>query len=125
MPRVLLAGQQGGAAWPRAHQMDKQLGRRAAACPPRALRVHTLHTVCTPCAVPGCRAFAFWSACVAARAAGEPADECVLQAIGYQEIEEHLMVEQRVASNGPMKLTRVAMGDEGRPAAAAGFACSL
>ena len=51
--------------------------------------------------------------------------KCVLQAIGYQEIEEHLMVEQRVASNGPMKLTRVAMGDEGRPAAAAGFVCLL
>ena len=104
-------------------QTARQARRRLpTACTPC---VHTLHTVCTPCAVPGCRAFAFWSACVAARAAGEPADECVLQAIGYQEIEEHLMVEQRVASNGPMKLTQVAMGDEGRPAAAAGFACSL
>ena len=45
MPRVLLAGQQGGAAWPRAHQMYKLLGRRAAACPLHALRVHRAHHV--------------------------------------------------------------------------------
>ena len=47
VPRVLLAGRQGGAAWRRDRQIVKQLGRRAATCSPRALRVHTVHTVCT------------------------------------------------------------------------------
>ena len=46
VPRVLLAGRQGGAAWRRDCQIVKQLGR-AAACSPRALRVQTVHTVCT------------------------------------------------------------------------------
>ena len=40
VPRVLLAGRQGGAAWRRDRQIVKQLGRRAAA----------LLTACTPCA---------------------------------------------------------------------------
>ena len=46
VPRVLLAGRQGGAAWRRDRQVVKQLGRhdgRGAQLP------HTARTLCTPC----------------------------------------------------------------------------
>ena len=105
VPRLLLAGRQGGAAWRRDRQIVKQLGRRAAACSPRALRVHIVHTVCTLRAAAADPHLRFAPrACRRARQVSL-GHKCVHQAIGYQEIEERFTFEQRVASYGLVKLT--------------------
>ena len=104
IPRVLLAGQQGGAAWPHAHQMDKLLGRRAAACPLRALRVHRAHHACVHrVRLPGDPHLRFGQRALLCARQVSLENKYVLQAIFYLSMKKQAAEEAWLARGAPWK----------------------
>ena len=99
MPRVVLAGQQGGAAWCKHGAVASWLVDRRDACPPRP---HCVHTACTGDRRLNRVCVLLRGRCSACAAVSQERD-CVLPGIVYPYVQERATEEVRLAHYAPRK----------------------